>query len=453
MTKSNISHSANSRKESESVAISAGLKKGTGTICNMHIPLGSFLRARLPFAFVVLRFCYQAPFILASKFRKNIHVPCARVFGTDGEHLFGYYDKSPWDANGKHMVCLQVPFADRHPSVHDAASIELIELETGRGSTLTVGTTRAWNLQQGCRLQWLGPDFRKRIILNDFREGRLVAVILDIDSGSERVIDQPVYDVTKDGKSALSLDFERLHVFRPGYGYDRGQHPEEYDGCPWDEGIWHIDIETGVCRLIISLAQIVEDVSDFGQHISSARFNHIMINPSGNRFMFLYRWKQGGTEFTKLYTSDMDGTNIYCLVTDGMVSHATWKNDNEILAWARRKDTGDRFYLFLDRSDYVTSIGSGILKEDGHPSFSPCNKYILLDTYADRARERSLYIFNMYTSAIQILGRFYSPFRYSGETRCDLHPRWKQDGSQVCFDSAHEARRQVYIVDVSHASR
>ena len=416
-----------------------------GTIRNIHNFLGCFLRAHLPFAFVVLRFCYQAPFILANKFSKNIHVPCAQVSGTDGEHLFGYYDKSPWDAYGKHMVCLHVPFTDRHPSVHDAASIELIEPETG--SILTVGTTRAWNLQQGCRLQWLGPDFRERVILNDFRDGCLVAVILDIASGDERVIDRPVYDVTKDGKSALSLDFERLHIFRPGYGYDRGQHPEQYDSFPRNDGIWYIDLETGASRLIISLVQIAEDVGDFGWRISCTRFNHIMINPSGSRFMFLYRWKKGGTEFTRLYTADMDGSDIYCLTKDGMVSHATWKTDEKLLAWARQKGRGDHFYLFHDRTSEVAGVGEKELPEDGHPSYSPCGRYLLTDTYANRARQRRLLIYDTKEETIQVVGAFYTPFRYSGELRCDLHPRWKQDGTQVCFDSAFAGSRQVYIVD------
>jgi Tol biopolymer transport system component len=184
------------------------------------------------------------------------------------------------------------------------------------------------------------------------------------------------------------------------------------------------------------------------ENVSATRFKHIMINPSGNRFMFLYRRREGAIEITSLYTCDMDGRNLYCLETNGMVSHATWKDDNKIFVWASRKITGAGFYLFIDRTDHVSEIGASILKEDAHPSFSPSGRYILLDTYPDRSRRRTLYLFDMALQKTQVLGRFYSPFRYSGEVRCDLHPRWKQDGSQVCFDSAHEGSRHVYVMDI-----
>jgi hypothetical protein len=32
---------------------------------------------------------------------------------------------------------------------------------------------------------------------------------------------------------------------------------------------------------------------------------------------------------------------------------------------------------------------------------------------------------------------------------CDLHPRWKGDGTMVAFDSIHEGSRQIYGFDVS----
>jgi len=37
----------------------------------------------------------------------------------------------------------------------------------------------------------------------------------------------------------------------------------------------------------------------------------------------------------------------------------------------------------------------------------------------------------------------------TGEMRCDLHPRWSRQGTQVCFDSVHEGPRQMYVCDVS----
>jgi glycosyltransferase involved in cell wall biosynthesis len=405
-----------------------------------------FLRVRLPFVFIALRFCYQAPFVVFAKFHRNIHVHCDRAPGLEGEHLFGYYDKSPWDATGERLISLHVPFADRHPLVCDEASIELTHFATGE--VKSIATTRAWNLQQGCRLQWLGPDFSSRIIYNDFRDGYFVSVVKEVESGDEQVFERAVCDLSKDGTTALSLDFERLHLFRPGYGYDRGEHFATPEMFPKDNGIWRTNLETGALSLIISLAQIAEDIGDPASRISATRFNHIMINPSGDRFMFLYRWKKDEAESTRLYTANMDGSDLCCLAKDGLVSHATWKNDDELLAWAFQKDRGEHFYLIRDRSTETPEIvGKGVLTEDGHPSYSPCGRYILTDTYANRARQRRLIVYDTQEDTACVIGAFYAPFRYGGETRCDLHPRWKQDGKQICIDSAYEGTRQVYILD------
>jgi hypothetical protein len=47
------------------------------------------------------------------------------------------------------------------------------------------------------------------------------------------------------------------------------------------------------------------------------------------------------------------------------------------------------------------------------------------------------------------LGSFYADPGLSKENRCDLHPRWSRDGTEVCIDSVHGEDRQMYIVDVS----
>jgi len=48
------------------------------------------------------------------------------------------------------------------------------------------------------------------------------------------------------------------------------------------------------------------------------------------------------------------------------------------------------------------------------------------------------------------LGRFFAPWRFDGENRCDLHPRWSPDGNCVSIDSSHEGVRMSYIINVSN---
>ena len=46
------------------------------------------------------------------------------------------------------------------------------------------------------------------------------------------------------------------------------------------------------------------------------------------------------------------------------------------------------------------------------------------------------------------LGMFHSDEIFTGDIRCDLHPRWSKDGQMITFDSVHEGSRQIYMVDV-----
>jgi hypothetical protein len=45
---------------------------------------------------------------------------------------------------------------------------------------------------------------------------------------------------------------------------------------------------------------------------------------------------------------------------------------------------------------------------------------------------------------------FFSPPEYRGESRCDLHPRYRPDGRSIVVDSVHGGDgRQMYLIDIS----
>jgi len=48
------------------------------------------------------------------------------------------------------------------------------------------------------------------------------------------------------------------------------------------------------------------------------------------------------------------------------------------------------------------------------------------------------------------LGGFHLPKEYSGEWRCDTHPRFSRDGRSVVIDSPHTGQgRQLHLIDIS----
>jgi Tol biopolymer transport system component len=79
----------------------------------------------------------------------------------------------------------------------------------------------------------------------------------------------------------------------------------------------------------------------------------------------------------------------------------------------------------------------------------PGSKFILNDTYPDQERNQNPYLYEVATGNRTPLGAYHSPNRYTGEWRCDTHPRFSPDGKKVCIDSAHDGGRQMYLIDIS----
>ena len=380
---------------------------------------------------------------------ENVLCPVTRL--TDGPymHFFGYYDKSPWSANERTMLALRVGFMDRPPTAQDVAVVGLIDLErAGRWESLA--ETLAWYWQQGTMLQWLPSAPDRKIIFNTRTERGFGSSILDIRSGERRDLPRPIYALSAGGKTAVTLNFSRVHRTRPGYGYVGVPDLWEGELAPAEDGIHIMDLETGRSRLIVSLAQIAQvehtEEMDGAEHW----FNHLQFNPSGTRFIFLHRWRAEGVwRRTRLFTANADGSEIAYLGREGMVSHFDWRDDDHVLAWLRHQGE-NHYHLYEDRSGTVEVIGADVLDCDGHCSYSPDGRWVLTDTYPDRERsERTLILYHPGTNTRVNVGRFYSRREIGGEIRCDLHPRWRRDGQQVCIDSIHEGERQMYAVDVS----
>jgi len=375
------------------------------------------------------------------------------VFDENYHYFFGYYDNCPWESSQRYFLYLRVSFANRWPKLGEAAEICLVDLKSNERRV--IAKTKAWCWQQGCRLQWLGGEPEQLIIFNDFQAGKYLSVIIDRYGTIKKVLPQPIYAVTKNGSRAVSLNFGRLHYGSPGYGYIAKPYIDIDNLHPEDDGLWHMDIETGKYKLIISLDQIVKQFKRKGFENNFHYFNHLEFNPSGTRFVFLHRWfKWGrgnskGQEFTRMFTAKPDGSDLYLLADHGMVSHFTWKDDTHLLAWAYHPLAGCSYYLFEDQTEKIEVIGHGILTEDGHPSYSPDGRWILTDTYPDALRRKTLILFDNINSKRIDLGRYFTPFAFDGPFRCDLHPRWSHDGRSICFDSVHERKRRVYVVNVS----
>lgn len=369
------------------------------------------------------------------------------------EYFFGYYDKSPWDITDRYMLCLRAKNTWSDVSPKEKADILIIDTTKSEEAERIkkIGETRAWNVQQGCMLQWLGPDYKSNIIFNDFRDGEFCSVILNIDTLEEKIIKAPIYTVSSNGKVALTLDFTRLYSLRPGYGYHNKKEETKDIPLPNKTCIWKINLENGEIQPLlkyVDFARFNPRDEMKGENVVH-KVNHLMLSPNGKRFMVLYRWFNGQRKYTRLITCNIDGSEMYLLNDEDMVSHCYWKNDGEILAFENKYKTGPGYYLMKDKTkEYIHCWPE--LSNDGHPSYSPDKNLVVTDTYPNRARMAEIKIMNgdENKKEVNIKARVFAPFKYDNDTRCDLHPRWNHKGNKVCFDSVFEGCRGLYIVEV-----
>lgn len=367
----------------------------------------------------------------------------------ENDYFFGYYDKSPWDATGRYMLCMKAKDTWSEPDPLGSAEILCIDTEN-ENKEFVLATTHCWNVQQGCMAQWLGPDFKSRILYNDLRDGKYVSVVLDVNTNAERVLPMAVYTVSASGKTALSLDFSRLHNLRLGYGYAALPEVTKRVALPSSTAIWKMNLETGVVTELLKYTDFAnfQPRSEMQEAGSVHKVNHLMLSPNGKRFMVLYRWFCGQRKYTRLITCNVDGTDMYVLSDDDMVSHCYWKNDEEIIAFERKKEEGPGYYLMKDKTQEWKHLWRQ-LSNDGHPSYCPTDEnLVLFDTYPDRVRMQEVKIARDDGDEVKTIAKVFAPFKYDNDTRCDCHPRWSRDGKKVAFDSTFEGRKGLYVVTV-----
>lgn len=387
-------------------------------------------------------------------------VPTRPITRGPHHHWFGYYDKREFDPTSRYVLSNQVKFEGRAPTGDDSISVGYIDLEDN-DRWHAIGTSRSWGWQQGCMLQWVGSKGEK-VMWNDRQGDRFVCRIYSLKDGSVKTLSRPIYTISRDGRTGLSVDFRRIDNLRPGYGYDGLADPYVHQRAPAESGIWRVDMETGQSELILSLADVAQlPWPDGNVHAEAWHyFNHLLINPAGDRFIVLHRYRpkfepetlryEGGF-VTRMLTANMDGSDRYILDPSGYTSHFIWKDDQRVTMWTKPQGSPNGFYEFTDQTRNIRPVGQEKMPSNGHNTYlpAPYSDWILNDTYPDRKTSRqTVYLYHVPSQKRFDLGHFPSPKQYRGEWRCDTHPRSNDDGTLVAIDSPHLDGRQVHLMDI-----
>jgi hypothetical protein len=410
------------------------------------------------------------------------------VFETpkDASYFFGYYDKSPLDITNRFLLTHKVDFDGRDITANDEAEIGIWDIHNKTYKKVT--QTKAFNWQQGSMLQWLPPYYKDTIIYNDRQHNQFVSVILNTKTNENKIIPFPIYCVHPNGKSALSINYERFYFIKPGYNYQGIVNKKWDKAIHSDDGIYSVDLATGKYKLLIRLEDIVDH--QYLDEFATSRYHFIEMplwNPDGTRFLFLHRWLIDKNNFkTRLFSCDISGKDLYLFPDMPFVSHYNWKNNNEFTVWAAQPNSKTKliqsinnnqsyakylrpiyqffktklfgksisnqaansgFLSFIDKSSNYSVIGKNILTEDGHNNWTKDERYMLTDTYQDKDNFRRLLLYDSKNKTATLFGKFYSEYNNCG-FRCDLHPRFSLDEKYVIIDSAHNKHRGMKIISL-----
>ncbi|MBN1649497.1 MAG: hypothetical protein JW874_15770 [Spirochaetales bacterium] len=368
--------------------------------------------------FAVLRIIKRIPAVSCS-------YRLTKVRYGQSETFFGYYDKFPENRDG-----VIVFHAAAKTSIHPSKITEIdIVIRSGEGEKVL--QTRAFNWQQGSRLQWINDS---EIVFNDYSHetDNYVCRRYDIKNGSERVYMFPVQDTFHD-EFYISIDYHLLSLYASDYGYFRRR-----NGLS-DSAVCTVDFKTGEKTDICTAENALELLGLGENSVFHYYFNHVMISPNGKKIIFMFRYSDGNKyRNDTLLAHDFHEARTCVLARDSMVSHCCWISDREIMAYMEKNGCKSYFRIDTGTLDVQTMFGSGRFR-DGHPTYKAGT--CISDTYPDRTMIQKLLKIDESGNS-EVLAAVYHPPKYYGVSRCDLHPR--VNGKTVYFDSVADGKRCLY---------
>jgi hypothetical protein len=401
--------------------------------------------------------------------RNARYLPITRVSdpGTS-EHRaytgFFFYQCLQFDTTGLYLLGMRVYFQNRPVEPTDRADIGLIDLKDGYRWT-KIGETTAWNWQQGARLQWRpGSD---EIVWNDRSDDgkKYVCRAYDFRTGKRRTLPRPIYDLSPDGATALTHDFERMKHRGTDYVGIEDKYKDQY--APSQTGIWKMNMDTGRAELIMSLERMAGIAYPNGHPSSGCLyFFREGWNPSGTRFIAFLKDPEnpalcsapaigGETRLSKAFSMKPDGTDVRYLYNEP--THHSWQDDLHVLDFGNHLPPSggspvDGYFIFEDDGTGKARNLIWTTDYNGHNSYvpRPGSAWILSDTY-DIEGFHYLFMYHRPTKLFVPLAKLRNTAATEGIHRIDLHPRFSSNGRIVCIDSTYEGLgRQMYILDIGH---
>lgn len=405
-------------------------------------------------------------------------VKVRRVSPNDGYYMHTYYDIVPWSPSQRYLAVTKLPFQSHDPVYGEAAEVCVIDLH--EESIETLYTTKAWGYQLGANLNWGATD--RYLYTNDVIDGQGVCVRLDLKTREVTAFGGPMTHLNPDESHVLGFPLDLINASQRGYGMPEvpGRQRSLAVGKPSEkQGIWRTDLRTNQSRLIASVADFHRAVpnpemfDDRAFYLFFSKYNRqgtrcseflrgVHPNPGpGER-----RWMQ------MAFSHRPDGSDIVQAVTFGVHApsndwsnwHPDWEPGGHHIAWA---PDGEHFTMNLVPDGRTMRfchfrydgtkfrVLSEKLVGGGHPTMERSGRYLIVDAYPNEpvslpSGEVPIRLVDLHADEAASVCYIYT-LGIGGSMRCDPHPCWSRDYTQVCFNGAPEGGRQVFIADVADA--
>lgn len=383
-----------------------------------------------------------------------------------------FHLSSPFSPSGRYLGLTRLPREDLPPHPGDVAEIVVVDLVTGEQKI--VAETIGWDTQLGAQVQWGTKD--EELYFNDVDPDTWMpfGVKMNPLSATLQKLDGTIYDVSPDGKWAVSTSLRRIGATQAGYGVIVPKENVPLNkGLVDDDGVYVTNTQTGESQMVASYKRIVDealpkiDVSRYGP----GDFNgfHVKWNASSERLMLVLRYMPYSDRRRRpmLITMTRTGGDIRVAIpasewADKGGSHPNWHPDGEHVIM--NLDIEKKGWMYVQ----AKYDGTGLKKftqvpaNRGHPSIHPGGRYMISDVYPHEADAFGdgtvpLHFVDLEKDQRQTLVRMDSVSRYFDEDmnkaramRVDLHPAWDRSSyTRVAINGVLNGTRRVFVVDLS----
>ena len=179
----------------------------------------------------------------------------------------------------------------------------------------------------------------------DSNAGSYQSVLRSVEGELIEAFDQPLQAIVS-SDFFLSLNYRRLHTLRPDYGYRNLPCMSLSELLDHDtDGIWLTSYKTRSSTLIISLASVIQQAPYRIYPQSLHLFNHIIVNPSGDSFVFLHRFFHKGVRFDYMWHYSLSSGILKFLPSFGLVSHYCWLDFSKLLVYMSNSNSHRSFQI------------------------------------------------------------------------------------------------------------